>query len=124
MKNVLASRYASQQMVDLWSAEARVVMEREFWIALLKAQEELGFDVPEGVVDDYLAVVSRVDLVSIRERVMETADVGYLPGPNFAPDGASGRNYARLCFGYCQPEEIREGIARLAEAFEKEGVAF
>jgi len=68
MQNVLASRYASQQMVDLWSAEARVVMEREFWIALLKAQEELGFDVPEGVVDDYLAVVSRVDLVSIRER--------------------------------------------------------
>ena len=35
MQNVLASRYASPQMVDLWSAEGRIVMEREFWIALL-----------------------------------------------------------------------------------------
>jgi DNA-binding transcriptional MocR family regulator len=79
---------------------------------------------PEGGLFLWLKMPEGSDLVSIRERVMETADVGYLPGPNFAPDGASGRNYARLCFGYCQPEEIREGIARLAEAFEKEGVAF
>ncbi|MAF52737.1 MAG: hypothetical protein CL694_06965 [Chloroflexi bacterium] len=79
---------------------------------------------PEGGLFLWLKMPEGSDLVSIRDRVLETADVGYLPGPNFAPDGASGRNYARLCFGYCQPEEIREGIARLAEAFEKEGVAF
>ena len=52
MQNVLASRYASSQMVDMWSAEGRVVMEREFWIALLEAQQNLGIDIPDGVVDD------------------------------------------------------------------------
>ena len=68
MQNVLASRYASTQMVDLWSAEGRVVMEREFWIALLEAQSELGIEIPDGVVDDYRAVIDQVDLASIRER--------------------------------------------------------
>ena len=68
MQNVLASRYASPQMVDMWSAESRVVMEREFWIALLEAQQNLGIDIPDGVVDDYRAVTDRVDLTSIRER--------------------------------------------------------
>ena len=68
MQNVLASRYASAQMVDLWSAEGRVVMEREFWIALLEAQSELGVDIPDGVVEDYRAVIDQVDLASIRER--------------------------------------------------------
>ena len=68
MQNVLASRYASSQMVDMWSAEGRVVMEREFWIALLEAQQNLGIDIPDGVVDDYRAVTDRVDLTSIRER--------------------------------------------------------
>ena len=68
MQNVLASRYASPQMVDMWSAEGRVVMERELWIALLEAQQNLGIDIPDGVVDDYRAVTDRVDLTSIRER--------------------------------------------------------
>ena len=68
MQNVLASRYASPQMVDLWSAEGRIVMEREFWIALLEAQSELGIDIPDGVVDDYRAVIDQVDLASIRDR--------------------------------------------------------
>ncbi|MDP6696484.1 MAG: adenylosuccinate lyase [Acidimicrobiales bacterium] len=68
MQNILASRYASAQMVDLWSAEGRVVMEREFWIALLEAQSELGIDIPDGVVEDYRAVIDQVDLASIRER--------------------------------------------------------
>ncbi len=79
---------------------------------------------PEGGLFLWLKMPEGSDLLSIRNKVLETADVGYLPGPNFAPDGVSGRNYARLCFGYCQPDEIREGVARLAEAFEKEGVAF
>jgi adenylosuccinate lyase len=43
-------------------------MEREFWIALLEAQSELGIEIPDGVVDDYRAVIDQVDLASIRER--------------------------------------------------------
>jgi len=68
MENVLASRYASRPMVDLWSPEAKVVMERELWVAVMEAQRELGVEIPDGVVADHRAVVDQVDLDSIRER--------------------------------------------------------
>ena len=45
MENVLASRYASQQMVDIWSTESRIILERELWVAVLKAQKELGIEI-------------------------------------------------------------------------------
>ncbi|HBA95081.1 MAG TPA: adenylosuccinate lyase, partial [Acidimicrobiaceae bacterium] len=68
MENVLASRYASRPMAELWSPEAKVVMERELWIAVMEAQRELGVDIPDGVIEDHRAVVDQVDLSSIRER--------------------------------------------------------
>ena len=69
--NVLASRYASEAMAALWSPTAKVVLERELWLAVLQAQAELGVAVPDGVIDDYRAVIDQVDLASIaaRERV-------------------------------------------------------
>jgi adenylosuccinate lyase len=69
--NVLAARYASAELTQLWSPEQKIVLERELWLAVLTAQRELGVDVPEGVVEAYEAVVDKVDLASIgaRERV-------------------------------------------------------
>ena len=68
IQNVLASRYASRPMAELWSPEAKVVMERELWIAVMEAQRELGVDIPDGVIEDHRAVLDQVDLESIRER--------------------------------------------------------
>lgn len=69
--NVLASRYASPAMVALWSPAAKVRLERELWIAVLRAQRELGLDIPDGVVEAYERAVDVIDLESIaaRERV-------------------------------------------------------
>ncbi len=69
--NVLAHRYASSAMVELWSLEHKVVLERRLWLAVLRAQRDLGVAVPDGVVEAYEAVVDKVDLDSIeaRERV-------------------------------------------------------
>jgi adenylosuccinate lyase len=50
--NVLANRYASDEMVAIWSPEAKVVAERRLWLAVLSAQASLGVDVPAGVVED------------------------------------------------------------------------
>ena len=44
--DVLASRYASDAIREIWSEQGRVRLEREFWIAVLKAQKELGVDIP------------------------------------------------------------------------------
>src|SRR5918996_5545505 len=69
--NVLASRYASPSMAQLWSPEHKIVLERRLWVAVLKAQKELGVAVPDGVIEDYERVIGQVDLESIaaRERV-------------------------------------------------------
>jgi len=69
--NVLASRYASPAMTDIWSARNKIVAERRLWLAVLRAQADLGVEVPAGVIDDYERVVDDVDLESIaaRERV-------------------------------------------------------
>jgi adenylosuccinate lyase len=69
--NVLANRYASDEMAAIWSPEAKIVAERRLWLAVLRAQAELGVPVPAGVIEDYERVLSEVDLSSIsaRERV-------------------------------------------------------
>jgi len=71
LPDVLASRYASQPMVELWSAERKVRLERELWVAVMQAQRDLGVDISAEAIDDYRAVIDTVDLASIetRERV-------------------------------------------------------
>ncbi|MGI9604146.1 MAG: adenylosuccinate lyase [Acidimicrobiales bacterium] len=59
-------------MVDRWSAEGKIVMERRLWLAVLQAQVELGVSVPDGVVAAYEAVIDQVDLDSIRRREERT----------------------------------------------------
>jgi adenylosuccinate lyase len=73
--NVLATRYASPAMRELWSPEAKIVAERRLWLAVLEAQRDLGVDFggddPDLVIADYAAVLDTVDLASInaRERI-------------------------------------------------------
>ncbi len=69
--NVLAQRYASAPLVELWSPEHKVRLERRLWIAVLRAQRDLGVDIPDGVIEAYEKAVDDVDLAAIaaRERV-------------------------------------------------------
>ncbi len=71
LPNILASRYASDAMVNLWSPANKVILERQLWVAVLAAQKDLGVPVPDGVIEAYQNVIDQVDLASIdaRERV-------------------------------------------------------
>jgi len=71
LPNVLAARYASAAMAELWSPEHKVVLERQLWVAVLRAQRDLGLDISDAAIDDHTAVIDKVDLASIdaRERV-------------------------------------------------------
>lgn len=66
--NVIAERYASPALQAIWSAEGRIILEREFWIAVMKAQRDLGLDVPEEAITAYESVKDRVDTGSIMAR--------------------------------------------------------
>tara|TARA_B110000014_G_C20109396_1_gene584111 strand:- start:352 stop:1788 length:1437 start_codon:yes stop_codon:yes gene_type:complete len=69
--NVLATRYASAEMAVIWSAQNKVVLERELWLAVLEAQKDLGIEIDDDAVAAYRSVIADVDLDSIdrRERV-------------------------------------------------------
>ncbi|MGZ4453936.1 MAG: adenylosuccinate lyase [Nocardioides sp.] len=69
--NVLATRYAAEDLARIWSPEHKIVLERQLWIAVLKAQKDLGIEVPDGVIEAYEKVIDQVDLGSIaaRERI-------------------------------------------------------
>src|SRR5262245_10723817 len=60
--DVLAARYASAELVAIWSPEEKVRAERRLWLAVLSAQADLGIPVPDGVIEAYAAVVDEVDL--------------------------------------------------------------
>ncbi len=66
--NVLASRYASADLATLWSPQQKVILERRLWLAVLRAQRDLGIEVPEQALADYERVLEQVDLDSIAER--------------------------------------------------------
>jgi adenylosuccinate lyase len=69
--NVLAERYASSAIKDIWSQQGRVALERDFWIAVMKAQRDLGVPIPAEAIKDYERVKDLINLESIakRERV-------------------------------------------------------
>ena len=66
--NVLADRYASAAMTSLWSPTGKIILEREFWIAVMKAQKDLGIKIEKKSIDRSEEVKGVVDLDSIRER--------------------------------------------------------
>ena len=71
MTNVLASRYASPAMIEIWSPVNKIRAERALWIAVMRAQKDLGVDIPQPAIDAYQSVIDQIDLASIdtRERI-------------------------------------------------------
>lgn len=65
---MLAMRYASEDMRNLWSAQQKVRFERQLWLAVLKAQHDVGLDIDEAAIGAYASVVDHVDLSSIADR--------------------------------------------------------
>jgi adenylosuccinate lyase len=69
--SVLADRYASPEMRNIFAPEQKIIAERRLWIAVARAQSQLGHAIDASVIADYEKVVEKVDLASIdaREKV-------------------------------------------------------
>jgi len=70
--NVLAERYASAALKDIWSPAGRIAIERDFWIAVMKSQRDLGVAIPVEAIADYERVKDKIDVVSIAARERKT----------------------------------------------------
>jgi adenylosuccinate lyase len=72
LPNILAARYASPELVELWSTQHKIILERRLWLAVLRALADLGVSVPDQAIADYERVLDQVDLDSIAERERRT----------------------------------------------------
>ncbi|MFN0092369.1 MAG: adenylosuccinate lyase [Acidimicrobiales bacterium] len=70
--NVLAARYASPEMRALWSPGAKVLLERQLWLAVLDAQRAAGVELDASAIEDYRRAADQVDLDSIEARERRT----------------------------------------------------
>jgi adenylosuccinate lyase len=66
--NILAQRYASKAIREIWSPSGKIRLEREYWIGVMKAQADLGLDIPAEAIADYEKVVDQIDLDAIDQR--------------------------------------------------------
>ncbi|CAB4635047.1 unannotated protein [freshwater metagenome] len=66
--SILADRYASSAMREIFSPESKIIAERKLWITVMRAQSTLGHAISKDVITDYEKVITRVDLSSIDAR--------------------------------------------------------
>ena len=67
----LSSRYASKYMLELFSADTRYQTWRRLWVALAKAEMELGLPVTQEQVDELAAQITDIDYECVRAREKE-----------------------------------------------------
>lgn len=65
--NALSERYVTGQINSIFSAESRILLERDFWILVMEALNEVGADMPLAEIEKYKAARHVFDLSQIKE---------------------------------------------------------
>ena len=71
IENVIAARYASKEMADLFDREKRYLLERELWISILRLQIKNGLKVSPDAISAYEKVKEKINLESIDRREIQ-----------------------------------------------------
>ena len=66
--NVLATRYATKEMVAIFDPINKIIAERKFWITILRLQKKTGLPITDSDISSYEKVINNVDLASIERR--------------------------------------------------------
>jgi adenylosuccinate lyase len=98
--DVLADRYATPFMVNLWGQRSKIVSLRRLWVAGLRGQKEFGMSIPLEAIQAYESQIYNVNLDSIKRREEETRhdvkanieEFNYLAGYNLCHAGFTSRD--------------------------------
>ena len=77
------------------------------------------FEDPKGGIFLWVKLPDQVDTLKLYQAAL-AAGVSINPGPEWSVDKAYARSRLRLCFASPTHEEIREGVALLAEVCQRE----
>lgn len=67
----LSSRYASNEMLTLFSSDTRYITWRKLWVALAKAESELGLNISEEQIEELEKNVSNIDYEYVAKKEKE-----------------------------------------------------
>ena len=60
-ENPLNERYASKEMLAIFSADNKFQTWRKLWVALAEAQKELGLDISQAQIDELKSKITEID---------------------------------------------------------------
>ena len=103
---------------------ARLKAKRDALIESLEANfgTTAEFDVPPGGIYLWIKLPEKVDTLKLSAAALK-AGVAFNPGSQWSVDPDAAKNHLRICFANPSVEEIREGVAKLAEVcFEETGI--
>ncbi len=88
----LASRYASSEMLRLFSPDTRYETWRRLWVSLARAQHALGLPVTQAQVDELAANISPInyDVVAAKEKEIRHDVMAHIYGFGQMAPGAKG----------------------------------
>lgn len=100
---------------NLEVVRAKLKLRRDAMLSALERElpEGSAWSRPQGGYFLWLDFPKGVDSADLLKRAAEV-DVTFVKGSDFFAGGADGKGSARLAFSYASPDEIGEGIARLA----------
>lgn len=86
------ARYSSEEMTRLFSADTRYVIWRKLWLALAKAEKELGLPITEAQIKEMAQHLTDVDyeVVAVREKEVKHDVMAHLYAYGKAAPAAAG----------------------------------
>jgi len=65
-QNVLSQRYVTKEINDIFSQEGTILAYRELWIAVMKAQKNLGVNISSEEIEKFELAKTKIDLDEIK----------------------------------------------------------
>ena len=66
IENVLASRYVSPEILKIFEKKNRIILERSFWVSVMKLQMKYGLPITLKEIEAYEKVIGEIDLNSLK----------------------------------------------------------
>ena len=73
IENVLASRYVSPEILKIFEKKNRIILERSFWVSVMKLQMKYGLPITLKEIEAYEKVIGEIDLnsLNLREKTLK-----------------------------------------------------
>mgnify|MGYP001558350903 CR=1 FL=1 len=66
-ENVLAERYATNKIKDIFSERGKIILERELWLAVMGAMKKLGVKIPASDIKKFKETKGKINLALIKK---------------------------------------------------------